>query len=448
MEVETDLLEAIDQLASDGSEGEIRCLAALLASRGKAERRTKGWQHPFGDFVEREGAAAQEQIQGLIRRRIVVVTRKALELNSVLISRDKDFVTTRCANRLFTRAHAKFAGVLREIPFEVLHDLTRNASTTAENRAHRSLGRRYWELKRAGLLASSNRTKPYLFPSLHWVQQVPWAAAVALTLEQGDALTYGNLTNDCGMAAQMAIATGSIERHQGTVQLTAQGRELAHTYITKSAARFRWIAGCRDEAMRFLLDQVEAPLPAFWVDGTPTAVDKAWLVEPDLPLRLLLKDRRLRSWLRRIVRRLAKLGLAQLISRRDGTSWYYFAPGLAGLAKAAVELPPGEPLALPPDLQAQCVAANQLLSIAREPDGFWRLRLPASDTTGVAERTLARLKVGRLAAGPAEDGAYRIPDPADYRWAVKERLLDPAAEFLTTPPEEEEAAVTQIPLDR
>jgi len=442
LEVEKELLHAIDELAQGGTTGEIRCLAALLACRGKVERRKLGWQHPFGDYLEREGDAGQQQVQGLAKRQIVTMTRNALVLNSSIMRYSKDQVCFRCADRLFARAHARFAQVLGEIPFDVLRDLSRSGSTAAENRAYRGLGNRYWELRRAGLLVSSGRTKPHLFPALRWVAEVPWMAAVALTLEQGRALTYDNCKNEGGLVFHMAIAAGCLDcEGPEKVALTPLGRELAHTHAATSIERrLRWIGGCRDEAMHALIDELSAPLPAVWVDGTPTFVDRTWQVDRDSPLRLLLKDRQLRMWLRRLVRRLQKMGLAQLIADRHGQSRYYFASGVSQLAKAALGLPEAR-FELPKEMQVQCLAAGHLLAIGRDSDGVWRLRPeagspPPAEVVGCMDGALRRLRGKHLVAGPADDGTYRIPNPDSYRWTVAELLLDPAAEYLTEVPVE------------
>jgi len=434
MEVEERLLSAIEKLARDGSPGEIRLLAAFLACRGKVEMLRTGWQQPFRDFVERTGASFETDLQGLVTRGIIVRGRGALWLNSDIIRHNKVFVTTRCANRLFALAHGKFALVLKEIAYEDLRPLARNPSVTAENRAIRNMGKSYARLKNVGLLVSSSRTKPHLFPSLHWVEDVPWAVAVAITLRQGNALTWNNCMNSGGMAFHMAVATGCLETDaEGGVRLTARGESVGQAYIEKVLQkRLRWPGGYPDEAVHLVLDELSAPLPAFWIDASSSRVYKTWLLDPGAPLRLLFRDRHLRALLRRMVRRLQKLGLADLITCRDGTDRYYFAPGVAQLAKQAFDLPV-ERFTLPQEFQAQFAAGFELLAkLSREHDGLWRLR---PDPAKV-ESALPKLKWQRRVVGPDSDGSYRVSDPDTYRETVVELLMDPVAEFLTTLPEE------------
>lgn len=454
MEVEERLLTAIDKLVADGPAGEIRCLAALLACRGKVERRRLGWQNPFCDYAEQEGAACREQLNGLIRRGILFETRSAVVLNSHVMTYNKAYATGRCANRLFAQAYSRFAPVLRKIPFDDLRDLSRLQSVPAESRFIRRHGALYRELKQAGLLVSSSRSKPHVFPSLVWVDDVPEALGVALTLEKGNALTWQNCNNNSGMAFRMALATGLMEydSEQGDLRFTPQGRELGAAFLEKAIRRrLNWLSGCREETMHFLLDELAVPLPALWIDGTPSRIDRSWLLQGDAPYRLLLKDRQLRAWLRRLVRQLVRMGAARLINCGERGQWYYFAPGVASVAKSELELPEVR-FELPVEFQAQCLACNLLLGIAREPDGVWRLRPAAGSAMAeaVAESvslTLRKLKGQRIISGPAEDGSYRIPDPDAYRWTLVEWLLDPITEFLTSlPAEEQDLSGSDVPL--
>jgi hypothetical protein len=445
MEVEERLLTAIDQLAKDGSAGEIRCLAALLACRGKVEQRSLGWQHPFRDYAEQEGAACRQQLNGLIKRGILVESRSAVSLNSQIMTYNKSYVTGRCANRLFTRAFSTFAPVLRQMPFDDLRELSRLQSVPAENRFIRKHGALYRQLRQAGLLVSSSRTRPYVFPSLCWVDHVPEALVVALTLEQGGALTWENCLHNSGIIAHMAVATGFLEHEaqQDDVRLSPKGRELGAAYLEKAIRRrLNWIPQCREETMQLLLDELAAPLPAVWIDGAPSRVDKTWFLQPDAPYRIFLKDRQLRIWLRRLVRHLVRMGAARLIDRGGQGGWYYFAPGAAQMAKAALELP-AERFTLPPEFEAQCRACNLLLRISRESDSLWRIRLDTTAAMGeaIAEQvslTLRKLKAQRMISGPADDGTYRILDPDVYRWTLVEWLLDPITEFLGSLPEAEQ----------
>ncbi|MFZ5816480.1 MAG: hypothetical protein ACOY93_14475 [Bacillota bacterium] len=450
MEVEERLLTAIDQLAKEGTAEEIRLLAALLACRGKVEMLRTGWQSPFRGYAELAQNGFDEALRGLIGRGIVVQHRRPyrIALNSYIISRNKDFVSFRCANRLFTRAHHRFAKILREIPYAVLRDMCRLQSVTAVNRAYRNLtAQQYRGLKVAGLLVWNGRANPCFFPSLNWVEDVPWATAVALTLREGNALTWANMVSECGMAFHMALATGHIVYDGETkeVALTAPGEELALAYRdTAIRRRLRWVSNCRTEAMHALIDELEAPLPAVWVKGRASQVDRAWIVQREAPLRILLKDPTLRQWFRRLVRSLMKMGLAQLIHCHDQGDWFFFAPGIPRVAKEVLDLPE-ERFSLPEELQAQVMAGCHLLGITRKQDGTWWIRPDLQDPAlppGAAERisaTLGRLKFQRRVKGPDEAGAYRIYDGDTYRWAVVEELLDPAAEFLTFRPEEEGA---------
>lgn len=346
MEIERELLAAIDQLAADGDTATIRCLAALLACDAKVEVRVNGWQHPFREYTEQEGTNHRQAVEQLIKRGIAVRTKKALMLNSAVMSYNKNFVASRCANRLFARAWAHFAPVLRATHFDDLRDLCRRQSNAAVNRAHRHMGARYWDLKRLGLLVTSSRTNPRVFPTLGYVPEVPRVAGIALTLEQGRALTAQNLLNDVGVIYQVALATGCLEPKDGSVALTDRGRELAAAYVADTIGRrLRWVSWSRTEAMHFLADELLVPLPADWVDGTPTQVGRM-KAEEDAPLRELLRDKVLRGWMRRLVRRLSAMGVAQKIACRDGVSRYFFAPGLAGLVKEALGLP-AEQFAVP-----------------------------------------------------------------------------------------------------
>ncbi|MFZ5825844.1 MAG: hypothetical protein ACOY94_16220 [Bacillota bacterium] len=447
MQPEDRLLAAIDRLATDGSTQEICLLAALLACRGGVEMRTTGWQNPFREYADlaREGFA--QALRGLIDRGIVVQYRDGtIGLNSDIMRWNRGLISSRCANRLFVGAHARFAHVLREIPYEVLRRLCRLQSAAAINRAHREMGDRpYWALKRAGLLVWNGRAAPRLFPSLHWVTEVPRITAEALTLDQGNALTWANMVNS-GITFHMALATGHIVYDSETKDLTlpAHGQELALGYRdTAIRRRLRWLSDIRTETMHALIDELAVPLPAVWVKGRASQVNRAWILQPDAPLRVLFKDPTLRQYLRRLVRTLAKMGLAQLIVRRDKSEWYHFAPGIPPVAKQRLELP-AERFSLPEELQAKAMAGYHLLRIAQDQGGTWRLR-PALDNPdmppGAAERmtaALGRLKFQHRVAGPADDGSYRIADPEAYRWAVLELLINPVAEFLTAQPEEEE----------
>lgn len=455
MEVEENLLTAIDQLAKDGPIGEIRFLAALLACRGKVERRQRGWQHPFEDFAEREGDAFLQDLRGLKARGIVYQTKDHdICLNSYIISRDKDFVCQRCANRLFIRAHHRFAQVLIGVQFDDLFDVFCRRSHAAVNRAARNMGARFWELKKAGLLVSSNRAQPHVFHAMRWVDELPWAAGVALTLEQGNALTWKNCVNQSQMAFHMALASGFIayDSEKQETQLTAKGRTLANEYIEHAMRkRLRWFGDIREETMHLMLDELSTPLPSVWVDGRGKQLDNTWDVGPRTPLRiLLLKDRQLRIWFRRLVRRFEKLGLAQLISCRDGVKRYYFAPGAAAVAKDSFGLP-ADGVELPRDLRAQFSAYHTLTAhLAKENGGIWRVRpdltnpeLPKG-AADLAESFLRKHKWGRLVIGPEDDGAYRVSDPDTFRWELVEAFLEPVAEFLTTNPAEE--LVPQAPV--
>gem|GEM_PF-2706152 len=435
MEVEKELLGAIDQLAKDGDAAAIRCLAALLACDGNVERRTSGWQHPFQDFAEREGEGLRQSVERLIQRGIVTRSKTAIAINSHVMSRSRAFVTLRCANRLFSGAWAHFAPVLGAIRCDDLRDLTRRQSTTAASRAHRNMGTRYWELKRMGLLVYGNRSNPRLFPTLSYVDELPRVAAVALTLEQGHALTTKNLVNEVGIHYYVAVATGCLAQ-AGTgnsLTLTDRGRELATTYVADAIRRrLRWIGNCRTETMHFLADQPGAPLPAVWVDGKPSEVRRAWtVVGAEDPLRILFMDRQLRAWLRCLVRRLQAMGLSQSIACRDGIDRYYFAPGVVALAKDELGLPQ-ERFALPPDLSAPFSAYESLLAMDRDDTGRWYLR------AGVPGK-MRELKSLGLLAGPRDDGTYSVKDLDRHRSAMVEVALGPVCELLTSLPEPDEA---------
>lgn len=448
MEVEANLLTAIDQLAKDGPVGEIRFLAALLACRGKVERRQRGWQHPFEDFAEREGDAFLQELRGLKARGIVYQTRgQDICLNSYIISHNKDFVCQRCANRLFIRAYHRFAQVLKDLEFDDLFDVFCRRSHAAVNRASRNMGARFWGLKKAGLLVSSHRAQPHVFHAMRWVEELPWAAGVALTLEQGNALTWKNCVNQNHIAFHMAVASGMLahDSEKQETELTAKGRTLASEYIEYAMRRrLRWFGDIREETMHLMLDELTAPLPSVWIVGRGKQLENTWDAGPQTPLRiLLLKDRQLRIWFRRLVRRFAKLGLAQLILCRDGVERYYFAPGAAAVAKDSFALPEGG-LTLPRELRAPLSAYLHLVThLAREADGVWRVRPDfaspdlAKGAAGLAEGFLRRNKFGRLVTGPDEDGVYRVSDPDTFRAQLYEEFLEPVAEFLTTNPEEE-----------
>ncbi len=449
MEPEERLLTAIDRLADDGTTEEICLLAALLACRGKVEMLRTGWQHPFREYAELAGDGFDRALRGLITRGIVVQHRSyyTITLNSDIMRWNRGLISSRCASRLFRRAHTRFAHVLREIPYDVLRDLCRLQSATAVNRARRKMGDRlYWALKRAGLLVWNGRANPCFFPTLYWVVEVPRAAAVAWTLEQGNALTWTNMVNDCGMAFHMALATGHLvyDGAAKEVTLPARGQELAVAYRdTAVRRRLRWVSDCRTETMHALIDELAVPMPAVWVKGRVTQVGRAWILQREAPLRILFKDPTLRQYLRKLVRSLVKMGLAQLIVHRDKSEWYYFAPGIPPVAKEQLELPAGR-VSLPEDLQAKAMAGYHLLRITQERDGTWRLRpeLQSPDLPpGAAEQmkaSLGRFKFQHRVSGPAEDGSYRVSDPDACRWAVLELLLNPVAEFLTSQPEEEE----------
>jgi hypothetical protein len=448
VEVEAELLTAIDQLAAEGPVGEIRFLAALLACRGKVERRERGWQHPFEEFAEREGDALVQALRGLKARGIVYQTRgHDICLNSYIISRNKDFVCQRCANRLFIRAHHRFAQVLKDVRFDDLFDVFCRHSHAALNRASRNLGARFRELKKAGLVVSSHRAQPRVFHAMRWVEELPWAAGVALTLQQGNALTWKNCVNQHQMAFHMALATGIIthDSEKQETQLTAKGRTLADGYIEHAMRkRLRWFGDMREETMHLMLDELVAPLPSVWIDGRGKQLENTWDVDPKRPMRiLLLKDRRLRMWFRRLVRRFEKLGLAQLITYYDGVDRYYFAPGAAAVAKDSFGLPP-EGVVVPQDMQAQFSAYHHLAArLKKESAGIWRVHpdFTSPDLTGgaasLAEGFLRKHKWGRLVMGPEEDGAYRVSDSDTFRQELFEAFLNPIAEFLTTSPEEE-----------
>jgi hypothetical protein len=457
VEVEEQLLAAIDQLAKDGPTGEIRFLAALLACRGKVERRQRGWQHPFEDFAEREGAAFHQELRGLVARGIVYRTKQeAIVLNSYIITRDKDFVCERCANRLFIRARHRFATVLGGFRYDDLFDVACRRTHTAVNRAYRKTGARLEDLEKAGLLVWSNRAKPHVFPAMRWVSELPWAAALALTLEQGNALTWKNCLNNSQMAFHMAQATGLIDHdsEKQSTELTAKGRELAGEYIEHAMRkRLRWIGNMREEAMHLMLDELSEPLPSVWINGRGKQLENTWHVDPKTPLRiLLLKDWMLRKWYKQMVRRFEKLGLAKLIACRDGVDRYFFAPGAAAIAKDAFSLP-AEPFALPREQQPLLDAYYHLTAhLAEEKGRIWRVRPDfagselAEGAAELAEGVLRRLKFGRLVIGPEEDGSYRVSDPDKFRWELVEAFLDPVATFLTTIPEEEEEPVSVAPL--
>lgn len=338
MELEPRLLEAIDQLVAEGDTAAIACLAAFLACDGKVGILSSGLQYPFRDFLERD-AVRGKAVEDLVRRGILVRSRRGLILNTEMMSRNKAKATSRCARRLFARAWRHFAPVLDAVHFDDLRDLCRRQSVAALNRAHRHMGARYWELHRLGLLVTSNRTTPRLFPTLSFVSDVPEAAAIALTLDQGRALTAANMANNVGVVYQVALAVGCLA-DDGSVTLTDRGRTLATAYVADAIRRrLRWIGGCRDEAMHFLVDELLAPLPAVWIDGTPTQVSRIQQVEEEAPLRVLFHDRQLRAWMRRLVRRLTAIGVARKIACRDGVDRYYFAPGVAEVAKATLGLP-------------------------------------------------------------------------------------------------------------
>lgn len=448
MDVEANLLTAIDQLAKDGPIGEIRFLAALLACRGKVERRKRGWQHPFQDFAEREGTAFLSALRGLKVRGIVYQTkREDIVLNSNIVSWDKDFVCQRCADRLFIRARHHFDQVLKEVNFDDLFDVFCRRSNAAVNRASRRMGVRFGSLKKAGLLVSSGRTQPHVFHAMHWVKELPWAAGVALTLEQGNALTWKNCVNQSQMAFHMALATGIIshDKEKQETHLTEKGRTLASEYIELAMRkRLRWFGDIRKETMHLMLDELSAPLPAVYIDGRGKQLETAWHVDPKTPLRiLLLKDPWLRSWFRRLVRRFEKLGLAKLIVSGAGVKRYYFAPGAAAVAKASFGLP-AEGITLPRVLQAPLCAYTMLIArLSKEDGGTWRVRpyfagpdLPKR-AADLAERFLRKHKWGRLVIGPDEGGAYRITDPDAFRAELYEAFLGPVATFLIRTPEED-----------
>lgn len=455
MEVEENLLTAIDQLAKDGPTGEIRFLAALLACRGKAERRQRGWQHPFQDFVEREGTEFHAELRGLKARGIVYQTkREDIVLNSYIIGHDKDFVCQRCANRLFVRAHHRFAQVLREIRFDDLFDVFCRRSHAAINRASRRMGARFGSLKKAGLLVSSRRAQPHVFHAMRWVEELPWAAGVALTLEQGKALTWKNCVNQSQMAFHMALASGIIS-HDGEKQethLTDKGRSLANWYIEHAMRkRLRWFGDIREETMHLMLDELSAPLSSLWIDGRGKQLENIWRIDPTTPLRMvLLKDRTLRMWFRRLVRRFEKLGLARLIACRDGHKQYFFAPGAAAVAKDSFGLPAG-PVTFPADLSALYSAYHHLTTgLNQEGDGKWRLPPDSvspqltGDAANLAEDFLRKHKWGRLVIGPDEDGGYRVSNPDMFSQELYEAFLEPIAQFLTTSPREELIPLTPV----
>jgi hypothetical protein len=442
VEVEQALLSAIDRLAADGEEGEIRCLAALLTCRGKVEKRATGWQHPFQDYAERGGAAALRSLDGLIRRGIVVRTRSAVVLNSYIMGHNKDFVTIRCANRLFTRARRHFDGVLGEIRFADLQDICRLRSAAAINRALRNMGAGFRDVKSLGLVVSSARAAMRIFPTLRYMNEVPRVTGLALTLDQGGALTVQNLLNDVGVTYHLAVAAGCLKETDGSVQLTERGRELAAEYVAGTIRRrFGWISQCRPEAMHFLLDEFASPLPAIWVDGTPSKVAKAWPLQAEAPLRVLLKDRQLRIWMRRLVRRLTTLGLAQCIELKDGACWYYFAPHVATLAKDSFDLPE-EPFALAPEFGLRLAAFSQLFGLRRETEGRWVVQPDRTIDEQLVRETLRSLREQELAA-PRRDGSgsYLVRDVESYRWGLEEALLGPVMEFLGTLPEPAETLV-------
>lgn len=454
MEVEERLLSAIDQLAKDGDVGEIRCLAALIACRGKVEMLNLGFQNPFRTFAEQEGDALQQHLRGLVRRGIVIEYRDGtITLNSYIVTRNKDFLSTRCANRLFARARPVFAKALANLPFKEIKDLGRLQTNAAANRAYRAMGGRYRELKRFGLLVTSNRTDPRVFHSLRRVEDVPWATAVALTLEQANALTRNNLVGDCGIAYHLAVAMGYLEEDSDgkNVALTERGRQMAVAYTADSIRRrVRWIGDSRPETMHLLLDELLSPMPAVWITGTLSQVNKTWRIQPEAPLRILFKERQMRLWIRKLVRRLDKLGIAQLVSCSDGVDRYFFAPNVSQLAKDALDLP-AERFALPPEQSDRFAAFSRLLNIARDDAGQWRLRASQADVASAGavddhvKTTLRHMKKERLIKGPSDDGSYIVADADGYRWTLVGLLMDPITEFMTTDPEEEEAAEQSAP---
>lgn len=442
MEVEQGLLAAIDRLAADGTEAEIRCLAAILSCSGKVERRVQGWQHPFQEYAERGGASVRQALDGLARRGIVVDGRRAITLDSYIMTRDKDFVCTVCAHRLFTKARRLFTELLTSISFADLKDLGIHPSTVAENRAYRNLGHRYWALRDMGLYVCSHRTNPRIFPTLRYMDEIPKVTGMALTLEQGRALTAKNLLMEVGVTYHLAVAGGYLAEgpDPGSCQLTERGRELATAYVVEAIRRrFGWVSQCRDEAMHFLVDELARPLPTIWMDARAPQMRKLWPYEAQAPQRILFKDWQLRAWIRQLVRRLKRMGLAERIESQNGSSHYYFAPGVAGLAKDALGLPE-ERFSLAPEFQERIAAFATLFPLRRDAEGRWLIQAEVPAEHKLLRETLREVKSRELASR-RRDGSLMVEDPDQYRWALEEILLGPVMEFLATVPEPEAGLV-------